>query len=201
MAGSSDSGAEVETGTAGATADSRLIEVRDDILSSDLQEQAVRVCSGKSWYFGQVSTPGDAAFWKMDLGGNVAFDAIWQCCRGWCEKSAGMPLKVSRQYANGQTYGLDGAAHRDDNRPGCYTLLYYPVTQWDRAWGGETFFYNATGEIVKAILPAPNRAVLFDSRILHRGAGPARGCVQLRVSVAFKLEALFWSEFASRART
>lgn len=36
--------------------------------------------------------------------------------------------------------------------------------------------------------PEPNRAVLFDSRILHAGRAPARACQDLRVTVAYKLE-------------
>jgi hypothetical protein len=49
-------------------------------------------------------------------------------------------------------------------------------------------FFNANGEIVQAVHPRPNRAVLFDSRIIHAGRAPSRSCTTLRVRVAYKLE-------------
>jgi SM-20-related protein len=93
-----------------------------------------------------------------------------------------------RQYANGHTYGLGGQPHTDDARPGTFTLLYYPMPVWLPEWEGETLFYDLQGELIGGVKPAPNRAVLFDSRIPHCGRAPGRACPALRVTVAFKLE-------------
>lgn len=143
----------------------------------------------KSWYFGNQSDTENASvpFWKMDLERVAPLDALWQLARPLCEAAAGHPLRVERQYANGHTYGLGGQVHVDDTQPGCFTLLYYPMPVWQTDWEGETFFYNANGQVISAILPMPNRAVLFDSRIPHAGRAPARRCGHLRVTVAFKL--------------
>jgi hypothetical protein len=84
---------------------------------------------------------------------------------------------------------LGGEPHRDDTRAGTFTLLYYPNPEWKSGWDGETVFYEQSGEIAFSVLLRPNRAVFFDSRILHAGRAPSRICTALRVSVAYKLEA------------
>ena len=56
-------------------------------------------------------------------------------------------------------------------------------------WAGETVLYDGQGEIARAVLPAGNRAIFFDSRIGHAGRAPSRFFGGLRVTVAFKLEA------------
>ena len=168
-----------------------IIEVLEDLAPPRLHAAAWAVCSGKNWYYGHSSNAGGGSrFWKMDLDGDTAFDAIWHHVRARCEALAGTPLRVIRQYANGHTYGLGGNPHLDDNRPGTFTLLYYPNPEWQDAWEGETVFYDQAGEIALAVKLRPNRAVFFDSRILHNGRAPSRTCPALRVSVAYKLEAV-----------
>jgi SM-20-related protein len=166
-----------------------ILEIIEDLVSADLHSRACDVCRGKSWYFGHGSHEGDSLpFWKMDLDGNAVFDEIWSGVRERCEKIAGGPLRVIRQYANGHTYGLGGKPHPDDVRPGSFTLLYYPMPEWKDGWDGETVFFDEHGEIALAVRPRPNRAVFFDSRILHAGRAPSRACPSLRVTVAYKLE-------------
>jgi SM-20-related protein len=168
-----------------------LVEVMEDLAPRHLHAAAWATCSGKNWYFGHSSNESGAArFWKMDLDGDAAFDAIWQSARVRCEALAGTPLRVIRQYANGHTYGLGGDAHVDDTRPGAFTLLYYPNPEWHAEWQGETVFFDGAGEIALAVRPQPNRAIFFDSRISHAGRAPGRSCPALRVTVAFKLEAV-----------
>ena len=92
-----------------------------------------------------------------------------------------------RQYANGHTYGLGGRSHQDDQRENTFTLLYYPMPVWEHLWDGETMYFNAAGDVLAAVRPQPNRAVIFDSRIPHAGRAPSRFFSGLRVTVAFKL--------------
>ena len=175
-----------------------VFEVIDDLVPAELFAGARAVCAGKGWYFGHASHDSDEArFWKMDLDGDKVFDAVWAHVRTRCEALAGTSLRVIRQYANGHTYGLGGKPHLDDNRPGCYTLLYYPMEEWRDGWDGETVFFDGAGEIASAVRPRPNRAVFFDSRILHGGRAPSRNCPALRVTVAYKLEAVTGEPAAS----
>jgi SM-20-related protein len=126
-------------------------------------------------------------FWKMDLDGEPAIDAVWKHARETCAGLAGAELEVARVYANGHTYGQGGRPHQDDNRPGAYTLLWYPMPEWRHDWDGETVFFEPGGEIARSVRPAPNRAVLFDSRIGHAARPPSRYFVGLRITIAFKL--------------
>jgi hypothetical protein len=168
-----------------------LIEVIEDLAPAPLHAAAWAACSGKGWYFGHGSnTGGWSRFWKMDLDGDAAFNAIWEHVRPRCERLAGAPLRVIRQYANGHTYGLGGEPHYDDQRAGTFTLLYYPNPEWKDGWDGETIFYDQAGEIALSVRLRPNRAVFFDSRVMHNGRAPSRMCTAVRVSVAYKLETM-----------
>jgi SM-20-related protein len=166
-----------------------LLEIIDDFAPAELFAEACKVGAAKGWYFGHGSHDHDTGrFWKMDLEGIKVFDAIWQHAQKRCEKMVGAPIRVLRQYANGHTYGLGGQPHLDDHRPGSYTLLYYPMAEWKDGWDGETVFFDEHGEIALSVRPRPNRAVIFDSRILHAGRAPSRSCPDLRVTVAYKLQ-------------
>ncbi len=167
----------------------RLLKVIDDFAPAALFGEAGNLSSTKGWYFGHDSSDEELThFWKMDLEGIEPFDSIWTAAKDQCERLVGMPLRVVRQYANGHTYGLGGQPRIDDERPGCYTLLYCPMEEWKENWEGETVFYDEHGEIVLSVKPRPNRAIFFDSRIPHVGRAPARACQDLRISVAYKLE-------------
>ncbi|HVU02849.1 MAG TPA: 2OG-Fe(II) oxygenase [Polyangiaceae bacterium] len=173
---------------AGALSDTAILQLFETLVDDALRARVHEACSEKRWYFGNYSVgAADPGFWKMDLDGVPAIDALWTASRERCEALSNGPLAVVRQYANGHTYGLGGQAHADDPRPGHFTLLYYPMPEWDPAWGGETVFHHATGEIALSVLPKPGRAVFFDSRILHAGRAPQRSYGGLRVTVALKL--------------
>ena len=167
----------------------RLLKVIDNFAPAALFGEACNLSAAKGCYFGHGSDEEELPrFWKMDLEGIATFDSIWTAAKDQGERLAGMPLRVVRQYANGHTYGLGGQPHVEDERPGCYTLLYYPMEKWEENWEGETIFYDDTGEILLSVQPRPNRAIFFDSRIPHVDRAPARACQALRITVAYKLE-------------
>jgi hypothetical protein len=164
-----------------------LLEILDNLVPDSLHKAAWAKCAGAGWFFGHGSQAGDgSAFWKLDLDGDAAFNAIWEHVRPRCEQLAGKPLRVLRQYANGHTYGLGGRPHHDD---GSFTLLYYPNPEWLDGWDGETVYYDRSGEIIFSVRPRPNRLVFFDASTVHAGRAPSRNCPVLRVTVAYKLEA------------
>lgn len=166
-----------------------IIQYLPRLAPDELHRQVWERCLEKHWYFGNQSAEAAAVpFWKMDLEDAGVVTRLWEHARAQCEKLAGTKLKVVRQYANGHTFGQGGRSHRDDERPGTYTLLYYPMPEWRVEWEGETMFVDERGEVIAAIKPEPNRAVFFDSRILHAGRAPSRYFGGLRVTIAFKLE-------------
>ncbi len=168
---------------------SRQIAVLNNLSNEDTREQIWQECNRDRWLFGH-SSGGDSgvSFWKMDLDDSETVSHFWQVAKPQCDKLAGGDLKVIRQYANGHTYGLGGQPHKDDTREGCFTLLYYPMPNWQDTWDGETVYYHDNGEIRCAIKPKPNRGVFFDSKITHVGRPPSRYFGGLRVTIAFKLE-------------
>ena len=164
------------------------IRIVENFLSPELHRAVWDVCNSKHWYFGNYSvSQNDPGFWKMDLDGDAVIDRVWAVGKPLCESVAGHPLRVIRQYANGHTYGLGGQIHTDDERDRHFTLLYYPMLEWNPAWGGETVYHQPNGDIVASLLPKPNRAACFDSRIPHAGRASNRNFGGLRVTIAFKL--------------
>ncbi|MFT4243166.1 MAG: 2OG-Fe(II) oxygenase [Acidovorax sp.] len=96
-------------------------------------------------------------------------------------------------YANGHTYGIESSIHRD-SRKGEYTktALLFMHRIWPTTWGGETCFYSTTSEdLIKSVIPKPNRLVVFDGEIPHNVRSPSIGCELLRISIAFKTHIRF----------
>lgn len=69
-----------------------------------------------------------------------------------------------RCYANAHTYGIEGDIHVDSDHPGNYTTICYIVPQWQVDWAGETIIVNDLGDIAHAVIPKPNRIMIFDGR-------------------------------------
>lgn len=69
------------------------------------------------------------------------------------------------------------------------TALWFLCDQWDIDWGGETLFYDASGDAQIAVAPRPGRLLLFDGAIRHAGRPPNRNCPVSRYTFAIKLRA------------
>jgi len=91
-----------------------------------------------------------------------------------------------RCYLNGYTYGTDGYFHTDSERPDEWTSIIYVNDYWEPDWAGETVFLGASADIAKAVLPRPNRAVIFPSSTQHAGRAVSRKCTILRKTLIFK---------------
>lgn len=89
------------------------------------------------------------------------------------------PLKVR---VNGQFFGQDGTFHKDMHYEGCYTLVFFPMLNWNTEWGGELIIYD--NKDYAYIQPFPNTGTIFPSHFDHVGMAPKRICKNIRVSVA-----------------
>ena len=69
------------------------------------------------------------------------------------------------------------------------TALWFLCERWDTEWGGETMFYDASGDAQLAVTPKPGRLLLFDGAIRHAGKPPNRNCPVGRYTFAVKLRA------------
>lgn len=161
------------------------IQVVDNFLTQKELHEAGFIVDNLKWNFGHVSVASGFKFWVCNLSDNDFFSKyIFQKI----EKYFGKKFEINRVYANGQTYGLDGSYHTDDERDDCYTFLMYLSDinhkNVDEVDGHTLFKYDKR---VISIEPILNRCVLFKSNILHKGMAPSRKANMLRITVAFKL--------------
>lgn len=100
----------------------------------------------------------------------------------------GQPYRPYRAYTNYAAYGDMLYTHVDcgpDQRE--LTALWYLSRSWEPEWGGETMFFDASGDALACVSPRPGRLVLFDGAIAHAGRPPSRICFAPRFSFAIKL--------------
>jgi hypothetical protein len=68
------------------------------------------------------------------------------------------------------------------------TSMWFLCDSWDIEWGGETLFFDSSGDCQFAVTPRPGRLVIFDGAIRHAGRPPNRVCYAPRFTFATKLE-------------
>ena len=93
-----------------------------------------------------------------------------------------------RAYTNHAAFGDMLYTHCDcapDQRE--LTALWFMSTHWEREWGGETMFFDGSGDAMFCVSPRPGRLVLFDGAIPHVGRPPSRICYAPRYTFAIKL--------------
>ena len=100
----------------------------------------------------------------------------------------GEQLRPLRAYTNYAAYG-DMLYTHTDCRPEQreLTALWYLSTRWEPEWGGETMFFDASGDAMFCASPRPGRLVVFDGAIPHVGRPPSRICYTPRFTFAIKL--------------
>ena len=101
----------------------------------------------------------------------------------------GERYRAYRAYTNHAAYGDMLFTHTDckpDARE--LTALWFLCRQWDPEWGGETMFFDESGDAIFAASPRPGRLVVFDGAIRHAGRPPNRICYAPRYTFALKLE-------------
>lgn len=195
---------------------SKDIQVIDNLIPDSIRNdvwECIKLNNETTgWKFGAFSTMEfmEEQFWKMKIyrssniqsimnlfdfinskkfGGRLEIELI--------EENKGDNMSYPNIYINGQTANQEGTIHQDNVDENALTILYYPILLnhdpsnyfWDIHWGGETLFYNdKKDEIIKSVLPKPNRLVIFPGSIPHRASAPTKymGSDQLRISLAFK---------------
>ena len=100
----------------------------------------------------------------------------------------GQPYQPYRSYTNYAAYG-DMLYTHSDCAPEAreLTALWFLSEQWEPEWGGETMFFDASGDAIFCASPKPGRLVIFDGAIPHVGRPPSRICYAPRYTFAIKL--------------
>jgi SM-20-related protein len=103
----------------------------------------------------------------------------------------GERYQAYRAYTNYASYGDTLLTHVDAlPQARELTALWFICDRWDPDWGGETLFFDDSGEAEIAVSPKPGRLLLFDGAIRHAGKPPNRNCNVARFTFAVKLRAL-----------
>jgi len=96
-----------------------------------------------------------------------------------------------RIYFNAHTYGIEPRPHTDD---GNYTMIYYPLMEWRKDWGGGTVVWTEHDQdkkenpkkIEKHVSYTGNRLIVFPANRLHQAMPISKSCFKLRSCIVFK---------------
>jgi hypothetical protein len=99
--------------------------------------------------------------------------------------------RFRRIYFNAHTYGVEPRPHCDD---GDFTMIYYPLLDWRKDWGGGTVIWTDHDQdkkeqpkkIEKHIAYTGNRLMVFPAKRLHQAMPVSKNCFKLRSCIVFK---------------
>ena len=165
-----------------------MIENYENILNKEQYAKLGKILKDEvKWVISGYSAPESAftipKFWYADLN---SFEFVTKDMLKISQEKTKKSFTRDRVYANGQAFGQDGGWHIDSNLEDEYTFLYYFTKHEDFSIIGETYFYLNEKYICN--IPQTNSGVLFNANIKHRGMGPKREMIDMRISVAFKLK-------------
>jgi Rps23 Pro-64 3,4-dihydroxylase Tpa1-like proline 4-hydroxylase len=100
-------------------------------------------------------------------------------------------FRVTRLYANGQTYGQDGTYHIDSSNKNYYTFCLYLSDikeEYIETAGGHLFFKFPELNYKICYEPKFNRGIFFPSNYIHKATSFSRYIMDLRICISWKLE-------------
>jgi len=186
---------DVSTPTRTAAVDSRDIFVFDDLVPVEESARYFAALSQAS-FTRTESARGDSRdllHWVCEMPlENLPRTSLWQATQSVVAAvRPDTPYRPYRVYTNFSSFGDTLLTHVDalpDARE--LTALWFLSERWDTEWGGETLFYDASGDAQIAVSPKPGRLLLFDGAIRHAGKPPNRNCHVARYTFAIKLRAV-----------
>ncbi len=171
----------------------RDVFVFDDLVPVDECARYFAALSRASFTRSESARP-DTEFrhWVCEMPlENLARISLWPPTeRAVAQVRAGERFLPYRVYTNFASYGDTLLTHVDavaDARE--LTALWFICDRWDTEWGGETLFFDDSGDALIAVSPRPGRLLLFDGAIRHAGKPPNRSCNIPRFTFAIKLRA------------
>ena len=94
-------------------------------------------------------------------------------------------------YYNSYKFGNEMEIHPDKTTKEGFnrTIIIYLTETWLPEWHGETVLYDEKKEnIIKAVIPYPNSAAIFDARIFHTSVPISKFCLGNRYILVFQTE-------------
>jgi hypothetical protein len=140
-----------------------MIEVIDNFLPEEEKLEFYNYCLSAPYHYGEVDFPGNP---PTGMTSNIKSNNKWYLIFSKVtSEKFNIQSFPDRMYINLFLPNEVPYFHQDSNDNTRKTFLYYPNQSWDINCKGETSFI--IDDEIKGILPIPNRAILFDSTILH----------------------------------
>lgn len=184
------------------------IQVFDDLLGNDRRDRIAQFLNhpGDKWHQGASSSPDPQMpkyFYKHFAGFRQSGLEEISPEEALLELNANAPLlydfwnylsadilkaqALSRCYANAMPPGVGGGVHKDSPHPDHLTAIYYPQSAWNHDEGGETLFFDPSiSEVIRAVVPRPDRLVVFSGVIPHVARPVYRASHSPRITLMYK---------------
>jgi hypothetical protein len=163
----------------------------DNFLSNEELEHVHNILKNRSWTFYHTSN-GDmdheVPFWTTYLNEEKY---ISEYIKSIIEKHFFKKFNLLRVYCNGQTFGQDGAYHKDSEENDCYTFCLYinNVKKHDiELAGGHIYFKLPDLNYKICYEPINNRGIFFPSSYIHKSSAFSRFIMDMRMCIAWKLK-------------
>jgi SM-20-related protein len=177
-----------------ASVEGRDVFVFDDLVPAEEATLYARAITKAAFTRSETARPDSLEFkhWACEMPlENLPRSSLWLATeRAVAAMRPDERLRPYRCYTNFASFGDVLLTHVDalpNTRE--MTALWFLCESWDTEWGGETLFYDATGDAQLAVSPKPGRLLLFDGAIRHAGKPPNRNCPVGRYTFAIKLRA------------
>jgi Rps23 Pro-64 3,4-dihydroxylase Tpa1-like proline 4-hydroxylase len=173
-----------------AAVDGRDVVVLDDLLTRPevlLVTSALKAGKFSKTEFARRETA-EYRHWVAELDPrDIQRQPIFATTVEAVEEHFGGGYALFRCYCNVALFGDMLMTHTDCGpKDEVVTALWYMCAEWNLEWGGETLFFDATGDAVFVVSPRPGRLVVFDGAITHVGRPPNRICYEPRFTLALK---------------
>ena len=179
------------------------IQILDDVVPDALYKQLLAAAQQVRWKYGHTTKENpQMRYWHHEIGrgekpnvedisANVEKHPLQVFARfqEWLRSAIVPPeTRVLRYYLNAHTYGTDGWPHTDTDRAKELTAILFLAPPWKPGWCGETVVFDAAGvDIEAAVLPRPNRLLVFPSDRLHAPRPLSKVFSGMRVVLVVKL--------------
>ena len=174
------------------TVEGRDVFVFDGLVSEEDLGQYAEALSRASFTRSEYAKPETVEYkhWVSELPlANLTRVPLWPATeRAIACARPGERYRPLRAYTNYAAFGDVLYSHTDcgpEQRE--LTALWFLSTQWEPEWGGETMFFDASGDAMFCVSPKPGRLVVFDGAIAHAGRPPSRICFAPRYTFAIKV--------------
>ena len=167
-------------------------DIYDNVLDNDTASLIDMEMKNMTWKYDYNSTKGAVnKHWHTYCGNDVIkeeysfINHIWDTAKYKYDfEKLYKVQKFKRVYCNAHTHGIEPHVHTDD---GDFTMIYYPILDWQPDWlGGTALWNNEKTEIEKYVNYIGNRLLVFNAKLPHQAMSVSRQCYRLRTCIVFK---------------